>query len=141
MKITGDGETSICQASSASWTHGDHVVKFGIPCFVPARAMKKVAKEIDDVVEEWLVDHKRKKDSKEIKYGDEEGFMDVMLSICENRDLPGFDAYTAIKGTCSASGKPSDEAIDMSESSGLTILKATPLEVLLALRLSPVLYE
>ena len=37
--------------------------------------------------------------------------------------------------------RPSDEAIDMSESFGLTVLKASPLQVLLAPRLASVLYE
>ncbi|XP_009606708.1 cytochrome P450 CYP82D47-like [Nicotiana tomentosiformis] len=66
------------------------------------KAMKEVAKEIDSVVEEWLGEHKRRRDSKGIKSGEEEDFMDVMLSICENRDLPGFDADTSIKATCMA---------------------------------------
>ncbi|XP_055835550.1 cytochrome P450 CYP82D47-like [Solanum dulcamara] len=62
------------------------------------KAMKEVAKELDFVVEEWLAEHKLKK----IKSVEEEDFMDVMLSICEDRDLPGFDADTAIKATCMA---------------------------------------
>ncbi|XP_019238827.1 PREDICTED: cytochrome P450 CYP82D47-like [Nicotiana attenuata] len=66
------------------------------------KAMKEVAKEIDSVVEEWLGEHKRRRDSKGIKSGEEEDFMDVMLSICENRDFPGFDADTSIKATCMA---------------------------------------
>uniref|UniRef100_A0A1S4DG36 Cytochrome P450 82A4-like n=2 Tax=Nicotiana TaxID=4085 RepID=A0A1S4DG36_TOBAC len=37
--------------------------------------------------------------------------------------------------------RPSNEPIDMSESFGLTILKASPLEILLAPRLAPNLYE
>lgn len=66
------------------------------------KAMKEVAKEIDCVVEEWLAEHKKRRDCDEIKSVEEEDFMDVMLSICENRDLAGFDADTAIKGTCMA---------------------------------------
>ncbi|KAM3304791.1 cytochrome CYP82D47 [Capsicum chacoense] len=66
------------------------------------KAMKEVAKEIDCAVEEWLAKHKRKRDSDGVKAGGEEDFMDVMLSICENRDLPGVDADTAIKATCMA---------------------------------------
>ncbi|XP_060199540.1 cytochrome P450 CYP82D47-like [Lycium barbarum] len=66
------------------------------------KAMKEVAKEIDFVVEEWLAEHKRKRETDGIKSGEEEDFMDVMLSICENRDMHGFDADTAIKATCMA---------------------------------------
>ncbi|KAG5613200.1 hypothetical protein H5410_024481 [Solanum commersonii] len=65
------------------------------------KAMKEVSKEMDSVVEEWLTEHKTKRGI--IKSGEaEEDFMDVMLSICEDRDLPGFDADTAIKATCMA---------------------------------------
>lgn len=67
------------------------------------KAMKEVSKEIDSVVEEWLAEHKTKRDPKGIaKSEEEEDFMDVMLSICEGRDLAGFDANTAIKATCMA---------------------------------------
>ena len=61
------------------------------------KAMNEVVKEFNSFVEEWLAEHKTKRDSKS---GEEEDFMDVMLSICENRDLHGFDADTAIKATC-----------------------------------------
>ncbi|KAG5613211.1 hypothetical protein H5410_024492 [Solanum commersonii] len=62
------------------------------------KAMKKVSREMDSAVEEWLADHKTKREI--IKSGKAEDFMDVMLSICENRGLPEFDADTAIKATC-----------------------------------------
>ncbi|KAL3372020.1 hypothetical protein AABB24_008521 [Solanum stoloniferum] len=63
------------------------------------KAMKKVSREMDSVVEEWLAEHKTKRGI--IKSGEaEEDFMDVMLSICENSGLPEFDADTAIKATC-----------------------------------------
>ncbi|XP_004238201.2 cytochrome P450 CYP82D47 [Solanum lycopersicum] len=64
------------------------------------KAMKEVSKEMDSVVEEWLTEHKTKR--RIIKSGEEEDFMDVMLSVCEDRDLPGVDADTAIKATCMA---------------------------------------
>ncbi|XP_055836055.1 cytochrome P450 CYP82D47-like [Solanum dulcamara] len=65
------------------------------------KAMKQTAKEMDSFVEEWLAEHKTKRVSKGIiKSGEGEDFMDVMLSICEDRDLPGFDADTAIKANC-----------------------------------------
>ncbi|KAF3637944.1 putative cytochrome 82A3-like [Capsicum annuum] len=65
------------------------------------KALKETAKEIDCLGEEWLVEHKRKRKLRVNKSGDEEDFMDVMLSICEDKDLPGgFDADTIIKATC-----------------------------------------
>ncbi|KAM3341931.1 cytochrome CYP82D47 [Capsicum galapagoense] len=65
------------------------------------KAMKETAKEIDFIMEDWLAEHKRK--LRVNKSGDEEDFMDVMLSICEDKDLPGgFDADTIIKATCMA---------------------------------------
>ncbi|MCD7449608.1 hypothetical protein HAX54_000836 [Datura stramonium] len=66
------------------------------------KAMKVVAKELDSIVEEWLEEHKRKRDSEGIKSGEEEDFMDVMLSICQNRDMLEFDDDTVIKATCMA---------------------------------------
>ncbi|KAM3341939.1 hypothetical protein P3S68_026905 [Capsicum galapagoense] len=65
------------------------------------KALKETAKEIDCLGEEWLVEHKRKRKLRVNKSGDEEDFMDVMLSICEDKDLPGgFDSDTIIKATC-----------------------------------------
>ncbi|KAM3341941.1 hypothetical protein P3S68_026907 [Capsicum galapagoense] len=69
------------------------------------KALKETAtaKEIDCLGEEWLVEHKRKRKLRVNKSGDEEDFMDVMLSICEDKDLPGgFDADNIIKATCMA---------------------------------------
>ncbi|XP_059279237.1 cytochrome P450 CYP82D47-like [Lycium ferocissimum] len=64
------------------------------------KAMKETAKEMDCLVEEWLAEHKRKRKLRGNKSGDEEDFMDVMLSICEDKDLHGFDVDTIIKSTC-----------------------------------------
>ncbi|XP_021283758.1 cytochrome P450 CYP82D47-like [Herrania umbratica] len=60
------------------------------------RIMKKVRKELDEVVEGWLQDHKRKKAS-----GNQESnqdFMDVMFSILS--DVGKHDADTINKATC-----------------------------------------
>lgn len=59
------------------------------------KAMKKTAKKLDVIVQQWLEEHKRK------KKGDQEDFMDVMMSILEDPDLfPGRDADTVNKATC-----------------------------------------
>lgn len=50
------------------------------------RNMKRIAKELDDVVGQWLQEHKerRKKTSRV-----DEDFMDAMLTILEGEDFPG----------------------------------------------------
>lgn len=67
------------------------------------KEMKENAKETDYILENWLVEHKRKRSCGERKNEDEEDFMDIMLSLFEDatdEDLPGFDADTIIKSTC-----------------------------------------
>ncbi|KAM3341942.1 cytochrome CYP82D47 [Capsicum galapagoense] len=67
------------------------------------KAMKENAKEMDSLAEAWLAEHRRKRKSKGNKCGNEEDFMDVMLSICEDKDFAaGFDVDTIIKTTCMA---------------------------------------
>ncbi|WMV27527.1 hypothetical protein MTR67_020912 [Solanum verrucosum] len=63
-------------------------------------AMKETAKEIDFIVEDWLAEHRRKRKLRGNKCKDEDDFMDVMLSMCEDKDIHGFDADTTIKTTC-----------------------------------------
>ncbi|MCD7449150.1 hypothetical protein HAX54_049513 [Datura stramonium] len=69
------------------------------------KEMKENAKEIDYVLEKWLVEHKKKRSCGELKCEDEKDFMDILLSLFEgatDEDLPGFDADTVIKSTCLA---------------------------------------
>ncbi|XP_038715775.1 cytochrome P450 CYP82D47-like [Tripterygium wilfordii] len=64
------------------------------------KAMKKTAKELDYVVEEWLEEHKKKRSSG--GRVDQEDFMDVMLSVLDDENvLPvGHSAHTTNKATC-----------------------------------------
>ncbi|KAJ4701845.1 Cytochrome P450 [Melia azedarach] len=65
------------------------------------KSMKKTAKELDIVVQGWLEEHKRKRDSSEVT--EEEDFMDVMLSVLDDAEqFHGRDADTVIKATCLA---------------------------------------
>ncbi|XP_060178120.1 cytochrome P450 CYP82D47-like [Lycium barbarum] len=66
------------------------------------KAMKETAKEMDSLLEYCLAKHRRKRKLRGMKSGNEEDFMDVLLSICEDKDLFGFDADTVIKSTCMA---------------------------------------
>jgi len=63
------------------------------------RAMKRTAKEFDDVVEGWLEEHKQRKVSGEAK--GHQDFMDVMLSIVtDDEGISNYDADTITKATC-----------------------------------------
>ncbi|XP_055836040.1 cytochrome P450 82A3-like [Solanum dulcamara] len=67
------------------------------------KEMKENAKEIDYILEKWLVEHKKKTSCGEKKCEDEKDFMDIMLSLFEDamdEDLAAFDADTIIKSTC-----------------------------------------
>ncbi|CAI9753451.1 unnamed protein product [Fraxinus pennsylvanica] len=59
------------------------------------KKMKETAKEMDNIVEKWLEEHKLKANS-----GSEQDFMDVMLSAVEGTNLQDYDPDTIIKSTC-----------------------------------------
>ena len=61
------------------------------------RFMKKVRKEIDEVAEGWLEDHKQKRSDPAGKLKSDEDFMDVMFSILT--DVGKHDADTINKAT------------------------------------------
>ncbi|KAB1220487.1 Cytochrome P450 82A4 [Morella rubra] len=64
------------------------------------RTMKKIAEELDQVVEGWLQEHKQRKMSGEAVKGHSD-FMDVMLSTGTMDDeTSSYDADTIIKATC-----------------------------------------
>ncbi|KAH6810240.1 cytochrome P450 [Perilla frutescens var. frutescens] len=70
--------------------------------FGQERSMKRAAKELDDLVGEWLEEHKEKRrKTKNISVDEhEEDFMDAMLTIMEDADIPQFEADTITKATC-----------------------------------------
>lgn len=61
--------------------------------------MKITSKQLDSLLEEWLEDHRRKRNSGTTD-GDHGDLMDVMLSNLEGMDLAGYDADTVNKATC-----------------------------------------
>ncbi|KAF7829718.1 cytochrome P450 82A4-like [Senna tora] len=63
--------------------------------------MKKIAKELDSVLDEWLEEHRRKRTSHPIGEGDQD-FIHVMLSFLDGSKLEGYDADTVIKATALA---------------------------------------
>ncbi|POO02655.1 Cytochrome P450, E-class, group I [Trema orientale] len=64
------------------------------------KAMKKTARELDVLVEEWLEEHKQRRKLFGDKGKEEKDFMDVMLNILEEAKVDGFDADTINKATC-----------------------------------------
>ncbi|KAL6526204.1 hypothetical protein OROMI_029844 [Orobanche minor] len=68
------------------------------------KAMKRKAKELDGLIEGWLVEHKERRKMMLLSGGvekvDDQDFMDVMLNILEETDITDFDADTINKATC-----------------------------------------
>ena len=63
------------------------------------KAMKKTAKELDQMVGEWLEEHKQRKLFGGMK--EHHDFMDVLLSTVTDEDeISSYDADTIIKATC-----------------------------------------
>lgn len=71
----------------------DYVIGYG-------KAMKKTAKELDRLMEDWLEEHKQKRLLLGGKNKEELDFMDVMLNILDDAGIGDFDADTIIKATC-----------------------------------------
>ncbi|KAH7524014.1 hypothetical protein FEM48_Zijuj06G0073400 [Ziziphus jujuba var. spinosa] len=65
------------------------------------RVMKKTAKELDDTLDRWLQEHKRKRErGTDQLVKEEQDFMDVMLSVPEDySDIAGHDGDTINKST------------------------------------------
>ncbi|KAL9447848.1 hypothetical protein AB3S75_015342 [Citrus x aurantiifolia] len=101
-----DGEEWIELLTRFSEMSGKFVVSDALPFLRwldiggDERSMKKIAKELDIVVQGWLEEHKRKRDSQEIKE-EELDFMSVMLSILgDTKQYSGRDVDTVNKATC-----------------------------------------
>uniref|UniRef100_A0A251RXK8 Putative cytochrome P450 n=1 Tax=Helianthus annuus TaxID=4232 RepID=A0A251RXK8_HELAN len=68
------------------------------------KEMKMTGKEMDNIIEGWLKNRKREKESGQQQEGDQ-FFMDVLISILQDaskEDFPGYDHDTVIKATCLA---------------------------------------
>ncbi|KAG8634870.1 xanthotoxin 5-hydroxylase CYP82C4 [Manihot esculenta] len=61
--------------------------------------MKKTAKELDEVLERWLKEHKEKRLKGVIKE-EEQDFIHVMLSLMDEGEISAKEADNIIKGTC-----------------------------------------
>nr|AYM55623.1 cytochrome p450 [Croton stellatopilosus] len=65
------------------------------------KEMKKITKVLDNVMTEWLEEHKKKRASA-MHNTQEEDFMDVMLSLLDDKQVSNRDADTVNKATCLA---------------------------------------
>nr|QNS29951.1 cytochrome P450 [Nothapodytes nimmoniana] len=66
------------------------------------KAMKRTAKEMEELVCGWLEEHHRKRNSAMAMDApsNDQDFMDVMLSAASGSEFTGFDADTVVKATC-----------------------------------------
>lgn len=62
------------------------------------KAMKETAKELDIVLDDWLVEHHKNKGLGE-KVESDQDFMDMMISMLDGATIGGFDADTINKAT------------------------------------------
>lgn len=63
------------------------------------KTLKKTAKEMDSIAQEWLEEHRRRKDCGKDSSSTQD-FMDVMLSVLDGKNLGDYDADTINKATC-----------------------------------------
>ncbi|OAY50855.1 cytochrome P450 CYP82D47 [Manihot esculenta] len=104
----GDGkEAERCHKAIESFFHltGVFVLRDAIP-FLGwldvggyEKVMKRTAKELDELVSEWLEEHRSKRNSEEVA-NEEHDFMTLMLSVLEGSDHVGCDSDTINKSTC-----------------------------------------
>ncbi|PHU01798.1 hypothetical protein BC332_31585 [Capsicum chinense] len=80
--------------------------EFPIPFFKPidfqgnVKFMKRTFKDIDCVLQSWLDEHLKKRERVDFVDGNEEDFIDVMLSMMSNEDfVDGYSRETTIKAT------------------------------------------
>ncbi|PWA39309.1 cytochrome P450 [Artemisia annua] len=117
------------------------------------KMMKKTAKDIDGVVDGWLEEHKKMDSTEHLDECKDQVFMATLLSRVKEEfkeDHYGFSTDAIVKATCLLIlatiihgfefQNPTNDDIDMTESPGLTSIKATPLELLVAPRLLSHLY-
>ncbi|KAB5541382.1 hypothetical protein DKX38_014356 [Salix brachista] len=115
--------------------------------------MKRTARELDSVLGSWVNEHRRIRLNRSINE-EEKDFIHVMLSIMDDSNISVDEADTTVKATCLVVHLTlarllhgfelrtvSDTPVDMTESPGLTVPKAAPLEVVLRPRLPPVAYK
>ncbi|CAK7338694.1 unnamed protein product [Dovyalis caffra] len=105
--VTDENEARRCQRAMREFFHltGLFVLRDAAPFLGwldwggHEKAMKKNAEELDSIVDQWLEEHRRKKDSAGESANKEEDFMDVLLYALDGINLAGYDADTVRKAT------------------------------------------
>ncbi|CAI0558614.1 unnamed protein product [Linum tenue] len=119
----------------------DSLEKFGLGDVVPwlrrldvgghEKELKKTAKALDDVVQEWLVEHKEKREGRVGKVEDD--FMDLLLNILDEYDdeerktlFEGRDCDTVNKATCMSLTLAASDSTKVTMSWALSLLLNHP---------------
>ncbi|KAK8988928.1 hypothetical protein V6N11_030300 [Hibiscus sabdariffa] len=110
VKESDEQEARRCRKAVREFFHfsGLFVVRDAIPFLGwldlggHEKAMKKTAKEFDSILDEWLEEHRRKRESFEEEAKGNQDFIDVLLSVLEGLDLSGYDVNTVTKATALA---------------------------------------
>lgn len=110
-----DASSEHCEAQYCQKVIRDFVHLFGVPVLSDAipmlrwwdmkgakKEMKMTAKKLDQLVGEWLEEHKQRR-LLAMQAWEEQDFMDVMLRILQDNPIPLFDTNTIIKATCRVS--------------------------------------
>ncbi|WZZ27656.1 hypothetical protein YC2023_011057 [Brassica napus] len=81
------------------WALSDVMPSLGWSEWKVKRDMKRTAKELDQVVEAWVEEHKKRRDDIP---SCEKHYLDLLIEIFENREIPGtiHDAHTTTKAIC-----------------------------------------
>ncbi|KAJ6872294.1 cytochrome P450 CYP82D47-like [Populus alba x Populus x berolinensis] len=104
--VTEENEARRCQRAMREFFHltGLFVLRDAVP-FLGwldwggyEKAMKRNAEELDNIFDEWLEEHRRKRDSGE-SANKEQDFIDVMLYALDGINLAGYDPDTVRKAT------------------------------------------
>ncbi|KAK1422226.1 hypothetical protein QVD17_25193 [Tagetes erecta] len=93
------------------------------------KEMKIVGKEMDNILEEWLKERKRVKECGQQQEGDQQMFMDVLISVMQNaseKDFPGYDHDTVIKATCLAMITAGSDTTSAALTWALSLLLSNP---------------
>uniref|UniRef100_A0A7N2MP82 Cytochrome P450 n=1 Tax=Quercus lobata TaxID=97700 RepID=A0A7N2MP82_QUELO len=89
------------------------------------KAMKKTAKELDDVTEKWLKEHKQRKISGGVN--DYQDFMDVIIStVTDDDETSGYGVDTIIKVTCLVLISAASDTSTITLTSALSLLLSNP---------------
>ncbi|XP_010541076.1 PREDICTED: cytochrome P450 CYP82D47-like [Tarenaya hassleriana] len=60
------------------------------------RAMKRTAKDFDEIIESWVAEHRMKKKDRD----EDKDYLDLLIEFIERSKIPGLDAHKTIKALC-----------------------------------------